>query len=256
MLEPSEAFERAVFSRVAPQAIALGNSLLSRETGFSATIMNEERRFALSMPTAALDASELVLRCKIGDCDMMIAVSDDQLHDLLPKLAADIRIRELPDTLIMAVVETALRPVLAGFAAFLNLPFALERREGNTPTDWISLIIHEVISDNLTPIAMLYACPFSLGAVMRALTAAPSVNAWNEAENVPVKIEARFWRTALTAGDLADLSCGDVVLLPEDYPPDQVSLIASDMKALLGTGRRDGSTVTFEELKGNNDGRE
>ena len=255
MLEPVEAIERPVFPRVSPEAAALGNNLLSRETGFGATIMNEERRFTISMQMAALETPGLVVRCRVGDCDAMISVSDDQLHDLLSKLAADIAIRELPDTLIMAVAETALRPLLAGLASSLNLPFSLDRVEDNTPADWVAITVRDGIRGNGASVAAIHVSPDGLNVLTRMLDAAPTVNAWRQAESVLVKIDARFWCTAMTAGDLADLACGDVVLLPQDYPPDRVLLAASDTQAVLGTGRRNGSAVTVEELKGHTHGR-
>ncbi|MEM9618024.1 MAG: hypothetical protein AAF936_08700 [Pseudomonadota bacterium] len=254
MIELVESVERAVFPSISPEAAALGNRLISRETDFSTTIMNEERRFKLSMPATAFDAPGLVLRCKIGGCEALISVSDDQLHELLPKIAAKTSISELPDTLIMAVAETAVRPVLAGLAAYLDLPFSLDRIENNAPADWIVVMVHDGAGGNGAPAAALHFSPAGLDIVMRALAAAPSVNAWSEAENVPVRIEARCWRTAMRAGDIANLNCCDVVLFPQDYSPDRVSLIASDMQVLLGTGRRNGSAITVEELRGNSRG--
>ena len=255
MIDPTDAIERPVFPRVSLEAAALGNSLLSRETVFSATIMNQERRFTLAMSASALEASGLILRCRIGDCDALIAVNDDQLHELLPSLAAGVVIRELPDTLIMAVAETALRPVLAGLAGYFNFPFSVDKIEEHAPADWIAVMVHDDVSASGAPVAAMYVSPEGLNVLRRALDAAPAVHAWREAESVPVKIEARFWRTAMTAGDIADLDCGDVVLLPQDYPIDRVSLIAGDLQAPLGTGKRNGSAITVEELKGNYHGR-
>lgn len=252
MFEPAEPVERAVFPSVSPGAAALGNRLISRETGFNATIMNEERSFALSTLMTALDASGLVLRCKLGGGDVLISVSDDQLHELLPKIAADISISDLPDTLVAAVAETAVRPILTGLAAYLNLQFSLGKVEDNPPTDWIGVSLYERAGQNVGPVAALHFSADSLDILSNALAAVPTVHSWAGAENVQVKIEMQFWRTAMPASDIADLDCGDVVLLPQDYPADRVSLIIGDQQAILGTGSRNGCVVTVEELKGNN----
>ena len=247
MLEQGVDLKRAAFPVVSLGAATLRNYLITRDAVFDAVIMGEARRFRLIGPASSPDVSCITFRCRIGDCNVLVSISDDQARQLLPRLAANVVLRDLPTPLMMAVAETGLRPALRGLAAHLGLPFSLDMVCEDAPADWPRLSVCENGSD--ASVAALHADPETIDVFTTALAASPPQASWRGADAVLVKVNAQLWRTTMRAGDIADLNCGDVVLLPEGYPADRVVLTAADMQKLLGIGRRNGSSITVEELK-------
>ena len=247
MLEQGADHKRAAFPAVSPDAAALGNCLIARSVVFDAAIMGETRRFDLVGATAAPGASCITFRCNIGECDVLVSIDDDQAQQLLPRLAANVVLNDLPTPLVMAVAEAGLRPVIKGLAAYLGLPSSLDMACEGAPADWPRLSVCENGSD--TSIASLHVAPETIEEFTTALAASPPRASWRGVDSVLVKVNTQLWRTTMRAGDVADLNCGDVVLLPEGYPADRVVLIAADMRKTLGIGRRNGALITIEELK-------
>lgn len=250
MLEHGANWERAVFPALLEGSAALSNCLIGRNTSFSATVMGDERRFSLTDPTPEPSQNHQTFRCSIGDCGGFISMNDDQAHQLLPRLAADVVINDLPGPLVMAIAVVGLRPILTGLSACLGVQFSLDEMDEDTAADWPRLFLCEGEGPNSVPVAALHVDPAGLKSLALSIAAVPPTLQWGGADSVLIKVKARFWRTAMAAGEVADLAYGDIVLLPEGYPADRVDLIAGEGQVPIGTGRRNGSSITVEELKG------
>jgi type III secretion system YscQ/HrcQ family protein len=250
MHEGAEIAERASFTRLEPAAVALGNWLVSCNPRFTATIMGADRQIALSMQTVSPAEPGMMFGCRVAGFDSVVSMDDEQTHRVLSGLAAGVRLRELPETLVMAIAQTALGPVLEGLARHLRLTVSLDGVCENEPAQWPVLLFRENESQTGANFAALFMPPAALDAVLARSHESMSASRWEGAEEIPVKVEAEIWSTLLPVGDIADLRCGDVILMPAGCSADRVKLFAGDERQLLGTARRDGCSITIEELKG------
>lgn len=250
MLEHDANWERVVFPALSEGAAALSNCLIGRNMSFNATVMGDERRFSLVDATQEPSQNHQTFRCSIGGCGAFISMNDDQAHRLLPRLAADVAVSDLPEPLVMAIAVVGLRPILTGLSACLGAPFSLDEMDEDAAAGWPRLFLCEGEGPNSVPVAALHVDPAGLKPLALSITAAPPTLQWGGADSVLIKVKAQFWRTVMTAGEVADLACGDIVLLPEGYPADRVELIAGEGQVPIGAGRRKGSSITVEELKG------
>ncbi len=250
MLENGANAERAVFPALSMGSAVLSNCLVGRNLSFSAEVMGEERQFSLTDTAKELGQACRTFRCHIGDCDTLLSVSDDQAHRLLPRLAAEAAIGDLPDPLVMAIGVVGLRPLLTELSAYLGAPSSLDEIDEEASVDWPQLFLCEMTGANEDPVAVLHVDPAGLKSLGLLIAAVPPASQWDGADHVPVKLKAQFWRGSMTPSEIASLACGDIILLPEGYSADRVDLFAGEGNAPIGIGKRNGSSITVEELKG------
>ena len=263
MHELNENSAPAAFPSISPVDVALGNCLAAKAPSFVAKIMGEERRLALRLSAAAREF-DVSVECSIGECQARISISDEEGRLLLPGLAADLALRDLPAALVMAVATTALRPVVAGFAAHLGQPYSLgalcndDASQNALPQTagrgWPLLTITEAGDGQENWLGALELDPNGVHEFVTLLAADQLLTPWSGAEEVCVKADAQFWSTEMSLKSIADLHCGDVLLAPQGYPADCAALILRGERRWLGAGRRNGTSIIIDDVKGTANG--
>jgi type III secretion protein Q len=213
-----------------PPRLSRGTARLHRQLGRRWQPLTVEhgglRLTLVPAPPAPLPAAATWLVGRWDDQPALLVLAQAAAERLAARLEAQLALVDVADQELAALLlESALQPLIERAEAAIGAAIALERLERGAPpaSEHEPIGLRLAVDGGAAELLLLHLPAAARDALLARWPEAPAV-----LDDLAAPLAFRIGATRLTAGELASLRRGDVVLLEQRPEPQQIALIAGE----------------------------
>lgn len=233
--------------RQSSQKVEENNLLTSSWLSIAVELNQTETRLFL-VPGESNSSQDVTILGTVGDGRFALCFESKGLKNLYPDGIANTSLNELPKPLATALVEVAVRPIIEGLAACFDQRMIVEEFAKTLPQNWHQIDLARSAEESSKPVASLWFNQDAYAVLKSKLESEPRKKHWNAAGEVRVPVRAIVPGHTLQPMELAALTPGGAILLPEGTDPNLVRIHAGVQCHSIATGRMDSGSIVVEQI--------